>query len=92
MNQDNSSIENALLIAEIPTAIGTVFFSIEQIYEHTFLGRLEMFHAMTSKTNSSSLSATDWAEIHQKIAESKAEKRSAYRYLRFMITGKSIDN
>lgn len=92
MNQDNSSIENALLIAEIPTAIGTVFFSIEQIYEHIFLGRLEMFHAMTSKTNSSSLSATDWAEIHQKIAESKAEKRSAYRYLRFMITGKSIDN
>ncbi|EFO62792.1 DinF protein [Giardia lamblia P15] len=92
MNQDNSSVENALLIAEIPTAIGAVFLSIEQIYEHIFLGRLEMFHAMTSKTNSSSLSATDWAEVHQTIAESKAEKRSAYKYLRFLITGRSIDD
>lgn len=91
MNRDNSSIENSLLIAEIPTAIASIFFTIEQIYEHIFLGRLEMFHAMTSKSDSSLLSAKDWAEIHQQTTESVAEKKSAYMYLKFIITGKGKD-
>lgn len=91
MNRDNSSIESPLLVAEIPTAIASVFFLIGQIYEHIFLGRLEMFHAMTSKSDSSSLSAKDWAEVHQQTTESVAEKKSAYRYLKFIMTGKTKD-
>ena len=92
VNQDDSTLENPLLLAEIPTAIGTVFFSMKQVYEHVFLGRLEMFCAMTNKSDTSLLSAKDWAEIHQKTVDSVAEKKSAYKYLRFMVTGKSSDN
>ena len=92
VNQDDSTLENPLLFAEIPTAIGAVFFSMKQVYEHVFLGRLEMFCAMTNKSDTSLLSAKDWAEIHQKTVDSVAEKKSAYKYLRFMVTGKSSDN